>query len=241
MDLFGLLAVGPIEKVGQLGEVTVRADAGPDWSALWELWLFSLQMSQKLVQPLLTAEFGGGNSGIGAQGDADLASLSSNVRIIGTGDSELEGRANEVLARLEYMARSQSCNDAFRRAGLPTPFELVTGGRIVLVVRPLLTNPANNSVLGISEEVRAKANKGNAPAQTIRPQFTSTGKAIMVFAVDAFSGGFLDEAVPHEMIHAAGVGAYPSFGYGLTRFIGIGNDLGRYPHCRDIMDNCILK
>jgi hypothetical protein len=236
----------PVNFVDPAGLFALNREYFEAMEALWELWVFGMQMDQRLLPPLfdgleLSPDGGGGDSGIGGQDVGDLADLSSNIRIIGTGDSELERHKSEVLNRLEYMARNQSCNDAFRRAGLPTPFELITNGRIVLAARPLLTNPANNSLLGISEDVRAKANKSNAPAQTIRPRFTSTGKAIIVFAADAFSGDYLDEAVPHEMIHAAGVGSYPSFGYGFTRLIGVGNDLGRYPHYRDIMTNCMLK
>jgi RHS repeat-associated protein len=187
VDPTGMLTVGPVNG-GQLGVVTVKADAGPDWTAFWELWMFGMQMGQRLLPPLidgleLSPDGGGGGSGIGGQDVGDLADLSSNIWIIGTGDSELERHKSEVLKRLEYMARNQSCNDAFRRAGLPTPFELITNGRIALAARPLLTNPANNSLLGISEDVRAKANKSNAPAQTIRPQFTSTGKAIIVLGM----------------------------------------------------------
>ena len=51
-DPTGMLTVGPVNG-GQLGVVTVRADAGPDWTALWELWLFGMQMNQRLMQPLV--------------------------------------------------------------------------------------------------------------------------------------------------------------------------------------------
>ncbi len=50
-DPTGMLTVGPVNG-GQLGVVTVRADAGPDWTALWELWMFGMQMDQRLL-PLL--------------------------------------------------------------------------------------------------------------------------------------------------------------------------------------------
>jgi len=78
VDPFGLLAVGPIEKVGQLGEVTVRADAGPDWSALWELWWWSLQMSGAGGHGLLLDGpelLGGGGGGGGA---ATVSEISAN-------------------------------------------------------------------------------------------------------------------------------------------------------------------
>ena len=47
-----MLTVGPVNGV-QLGVVTVRADAGPDWTALWELWMFGMQMDQRLLPPLV--------------------------------------------------------------------------------------------------------------------------------------------------------------------------------------------
>ncbi|CDM67183.1 RHS repeat-associated core domain-containing protein [Pyrinomonas methylaliphatogenes] len=52
VDPTGMLTVGPVNGV-QLGVVTVRADAGPDWTALWELWMFGMQMDQRLLPPLI--------------------------------------------------------------------------------------------------------------------------------------------------------------------------------------------
>ncbi|PAL85514.1 hypothetical protein, partial [Acinetobacter baumannii] len=51
-DPTGMLTVGPVNG-GQLGVVTVRADVGPDWTAFWELWMFGMQMGQRLMQPLI--------------------------------------------------------------------------------------------------------------------------------------------------------------------------------------------
>jgi hypothetical protein len=52
VDPTGMLTVGPVNG-GQLGVVTVRGDAGPDWTALWELWMFGMQMDQRLLPPLV--------------------------------------------------------------------------------------------------------------------------------------------------------------------------------------------
>jgi RHS repeat-associated protein len=52
VDPTGMLTVGPVNG-GQLGVVTVKADAGPDWTALWELWMFGMQMDQRLLPPLI--------------------------------------------------------------------------------------------------------------------------------------------------------------------------------------------
>ncbi|HSD45252.1 MAG TPA: hypothetical protein VLB87_01470, partial [Pyrinomonadaceae bacterium] len=163
----------------------------------------------------------------------DLGNLLSNVKVVDTGgDTMFERNQNQVLNRIDYMARSAACNEAFRRAGLKTPFEIVQSG-VVLASRRALTDSSYNSQLGISEEVRTKANTSNAPAQTIRPQFTASKKPVIVFAADAFEDNYIDEAVPHEFIHAAGFGT-------ASGWFG-GHDLKAYPHYDDIIKNCRLR
>jgi hypothetical protein len=128
---------------------------------------------------------------------------------------------------------SKACGDAFKRAGLATPEEIINKG-ITIASSPLLNDSSNNDTLGIPESVRQKAAQSQAPAQTIRSQFTSKGP-IIFFRAEAFNDEvFLDEAVVHEFIHAAGVNTFPLWGYSLGR----GNDLSGYDYYQDIIDNC---
>ena len=128
---------------------------------------------------------------------------------------------------------TRSCAEAFRRAGLATPEEIINSG-YTIASSPLLNDSSNNELLGISESVRREAVKSQAPAQTIRPQFTSRGP-ITFFRAEAFTDlDYLDEAVAHEFIHAATVGEFPLWGYSLGR----GHDLSGYEHYQDIIDNC---
>ena len=157
----------------------------------------------------------------------------ANIRIIDTGgDTAVERNAQQLKTRMMRLALSKRCNDAFRRAGRPTPNDLVQKG-FSIASRRALTDPAYNKALGITEEIRAIANTSTAPAQTIRPQFTSSGKAVIILAGDAFVGNYLDEGIPHELIHAGGVDKAPSSGYPLR-----GTDLGRFPGYDDIIENC---
>ncbi|MGH9904402.1 MAG: hypothetical protein ACRD8U_02330 [Pyrinomonadaceae bacterium] len=128
---------------------------------------------------------------------------------------------------------SKGCAEAFKRAGLATPEEIINKG-FTIASSPLLNDSSNNDTLGIAESNRRDAVKSQAPAQTIRPQFTSKGP-ITFFRADAFTDlDYLDEAVAHEFIHAAGVDKFPLWGYSLGR----GHDLSGYEHYQDIIDNC---
>ena len=63
------------------------------------------------------------------QNSRQFSDPTSSIRIIDTGgDTALERNRSEILRRIEFMVNSGSCNAAFRRAGRPTPFELVAGG-----------------------------------------------------------------------------------------------------------------
>ncbi len=129
---------------------------------------------------------------------------------------------------------SKGCADAFKRAGLSTPEEIINKG-ITIASRPLLDDPSNNETLGLSESTRQGfSERSKADALTIRSQFTSKGP-IIFFRAEAFADlDYLDEAIAHEFIHAAGVGQFPLWGYRLGR----GNDLSGYEHYQDIIDNC---
>lgn len=166
------------------------------------------------------------------QNSTDSGKLNSNIKVVNTGgDTALEKNKDEVISRIEYMAKSTACNDAFKRAGLKTPLQMVQGG-ITLASRRALTDSSYNSALGITEEIRKEANTSGAPAQTIRPQFTSSGLPVIIIGGDAFGDNYLEEAIPHEMIHAAGFDKAPGW---------FGHDLKRFPYYGDIVINCRLK
>jgi YD repeat-containing protein len=162
--------------------------------------------------------------------------LRNNIRIVDAGgDTGLEKNKSQALNRIAYMVRSNDCAQAFRRAGLKTPLELIEKG-LLLAPRRTLTDPAYNKVLGIGEDVRRIANTSTQPAQTIQARFTTTGIPIIVIASDAFVGDYLEDAVPHEFIHVAGIGNMPQ------TFLGIPNpfahDLKGYKYFEDILKNC---
>ncbi|MGH9967130.1 MAG: hypothetical protein ACREBG_04765 [Pyrinomonadaceae bacterium] len=157
----------------------------------------------------------------------------NNIRIINTGgDTAFERNKGKILRKIEFMVNSGSCNDAFKRAGLPTPLELVKSGRVTLSSTKALTNSSYNSTLGIPDSVRVEALEENAPAQTIRND--RTGNAVTFFGSDAFDGSYLDEAVPHEFIHVAGIGKR----YGWFGWLGVGHDLSGYKNYANIIANC---
>ena len=132
---------------------------------------------------------------------------------------------------------SKGCAEAFKRAGLATPEELINKG-ITVADRPLLDDSSNNATLGLSESTRKYYSENSgAPALTIQSQFTSKGPLIF-FRAEAYTDtDYLDEAVAHEFIHAAGVGQFTLWGYRLGR----GTDLSAYDHYKDIIDNCGYK
>ncbi len=137
-----------------------------------------------------------------------------------------------IWMRIFHML-SKSCADAFRRAKLPTPEEIINNG-LTIAARPVLDNSSHNAALGISEDIRRKANESQAPVQTIRPQYTTKG-AIILFRAEAFTDkAYLDENIAHEFIHAAGVGPHPARGYALGR----GHDLSGYEPYTDIIKHC---
>jgi hypothetical protein len=91
-----------------------------------------------------------------------------------------------------------------------------------------LTNSSYNSVLGqalgtqsgsLPNATRIDALNADAPARTLRND--GNGKAIIFFGPGAFDPSYLDEAVPHEFIHAGGQGA----NYSVLGWIFGGHDL----------------
>jgi hypothetical protein len=155
----------------------------------------------------------------------------------------LEKNKLKVLSKIEWMVNSGSCNDAFKKWGLATPYDLVNSGKITLSSTQSLTNSSYNSVLGqalgtqsgsLPNATRIDALNADAPARTLRND--GNGKAIIFFGPGAFDPSYLDEAVPHEFIHAGGQGA----NYSVLGWIFGGHDLSGFNEkaYADIMANC---
>jgi hypothetical protein len=140
------------------------------------------------------------------------------------------------------MANSSNCNAAFKRWGLATPYDLVNNGLITLSATDSLASASYNKVLGqalgtqfgsLPDSVRIDTLNQDGPARTLRND--RTGKAIIFFGSDAFDAAYLDEAVPHEFIHAGGQGS----NYSLVGYF-FGHDLSGFNQeaYADIMANC---
>ena len=161
----------------------------------------------------------------------NVDSILNKIRYLG--DNVNNPDLKSMLQARLMVLLSKDCADAFKRAGLSTPEEIINKG-ITIASSPLLNDSSNNDTLGISEDIRKKAVQSQAPSQTIRSQFTSKGP-IIFFRAEAFSDtAYLDEAVAHEFIHAAGVDKFPLWGYALGR----GTDLSGYKPNPDIIANC---
>ncbi len=128
---------------------------------------------------------------------------------------------------------SKACAEAFKRAGLATPEEIINKG-ITIASSPLLNDSSNNATLGISESCVKKPLKVRHLRKRFDLSFTSNGPVIFFRAEAFYNTTYLDEAVAHEFVHAAGVDKFPLWGYSLGR----GNDLSGYDHYQDIIDNC---
>jgi len=178
------------------------------------------------------------------QNSGDISDPTSRIRIIDTGGSTaLERNRLRVLRKIEFMVNSGSCNAAFKRYGLATPFDLVNSGKITLSSPAALTNSSYNRVLGQALGARSGSlpnatridtlGESHAPAVTLRND--RTGNAIIFFGPDAFDPAYLDEAVPHEFIHAGGQGQK----YSLPGWF-FGHDLSGYNEeaYAYIMANC---
>ena len=154
----------------------------------------------------------------------------------------LGDKANDKNLRSMLQVRlmqllSKSCADAFKRAGLATPEEIINKG-ITIADRPLFDDSSNNETLGLSAQTQQFYSKNSqADALTIRAQFTSKGPIIFFRAAAYADSDYFDEAVAHEFIHAAGIDQFSLWGYRLGR----GHDLSAYDHYQDIIDNCGYK
>lgn len=161
----------------------------------------------------------------------NVDSILNKIRYLGDNVNNPDLKSLLVVRLMQLL--SNGCGEAFKRAGLATPEEIINKG-ITIASSPLLNDSSNNEILGISEGIRKKAVESQDPAQTIRRQFTSKGP-IIFFRAGAFTDlAYLDEAVAHEFIHAAGIEKFPLWGYA----VGRGTDLSDYDHYQDIIDNC---
>lgn len=160
--------------------------------------------------------------------------------IINTGGgSAFEKNKYKVINALERLANNEACNEAFRRAGLRTPKEIYDRGRgVILGSKLALRDSAYNHVLGITEDQRSEAVKSGAPALTFTG--TARGKPIILFGADAFDDDYLNESIPHETIHAAGVpkGAGANIFQRWSISLGLDHDLKFYKHYNDIIKHC---
>jgi hypothetical protein len=164
----------------------------------------------------------------------DLTPTLNKIRWFDSGNeypAEMPEYRSKVFDRIFWMLSNKECGEAFKRANLPTPNDIINNG-LTLAARPVLNDPSNNQPLGISEQVRQAFNESKAPVLTIMPQYTSKG-AIIFFRAEAFTDiNYLDENLAHEFIHAAGEGQHWWMG-GLR-----GHDLSGYEHYKDIIKNC---
>ena len=95
-----MLTVGPVNGV-QLGVVTVRADAGPDWTAFWELWVFGMQMNQRLLQPI---------GGSGSTQEIETIAPPFNEKDLQTVAAAIE--------RAKQLVNKRRCYEALKRYGV---------------------------------------------------------------------------------------------------------------------------
>jgi YD repeat-containing protein len=175
----------------------------------------------------------------GADGGEAYPGALSHIKFISGG--RLDRWYDRFIAVYQALALSKPCNQAFKRAGLKTPNELVQAG-FYLAPRPSLTSADNNGVLGISEAIRSEANKSKASAQTIQSQFTTLHRPIIVVSADFFLDNYWKEAAWHELIHAGGISVVLSTSQKASIPIlgGVywGHDLFGLAGYQDIYDNC---
>lgn len=181
--------------------------------------------------------FGGGNDFAQSQSRSRIRNVDSvmnKIRWIGDNVTKAELKS-QYQDRILHLL-SAACAAAFKSAGLPTPEDVINGG-LTIAAHPLLNDPVNNGVLGISEDIRREAVKNEAPAQTIPSRYTTKGAIILFRAEALLDQAYLNEALAHEFMHGA-IGTsqkFPLWGYSL---FGRGTDLSGHPHYKDIIDSC---
>ncbi len=160
------------------------------------------------------------------------------VRSRDGGNFENGENRKAVRRSLVWMVYDEDCAEAFNKAGLQTPEQIISSRGMIVAGAGMLLNSRNNSVLGISEGTRKNAVKSidNSKVQAFTVG-NKTGKVQTFYKNSAFVGASfwsgtyaIEEIVVHEMIHVAGVDKVEStFG---------GHDLSVYDHYRNILDNC---
>jgi YD repeat-containing protein len=163
------------------------------------------------------------------------------IEILNTeGNTAFEQNKDTILALISRMSDPNGpCAAAFKRAGLPTPGEIVNKG-LILGSRRALTDAAYNGVLGLTDAARKEYNQSGANAVTILD--STRGKPIILFSGGTFVDKRYLEDVPHEFIHAAGIRVW-RFVIGkdvgdIIPFLKRGHDLIHFPPYKDIISNC---
>jgi len=168
-----------------------------------------------------------------------LPLLRDKVKFVGfTKDQE------QILAsNLLRTVASKKCVDAFRKAGLSTPAEVMRDRGLIFGTFESLLDPSNNQVYGITEDerryIRATKNDVLKMAFTADPD-EKPGPVITWFHDWAFTGTAdttysFEETFTHERIHASGVPPTPYYFLGIFK---IGHDLDGYEHYGNIIENC---
>ncbi len=226
----------PLTAVGNwVGYLPMGARVGVDGP-----YTFFLDLSSIAVAESRNLGIGGNLSRLPGAGflnvsfQQDVVDLSKIKIVRADNKNAFERNEKKVLNLIARMAGSKRCNDAFKKAGLPTPLELLNKG-FTIGSAFLLTDSKYNEALGISEETRQKYHDFPGAALTF-PE-TKNGTPTILFSPRAFdkdgtSSTFyygLDEVVAHEFIHGGGVEAMPGW---------FGHDLSNYPHYDCIICSC---
>ena len=148
-----------------------------------------------------------------------------NIRFVASDGTAVGDNQQRIIGQIQNMAFSRGCTEAFRKAGLATPDELVQKG---LIIGPAsaLNNPGNNAAFGISEAQRKQYKDLTTTSNpllfigglTVQGKDFSDGRARIWFTADGVRKAFT-ETVIHEMMHAAGAGRYSAWtGHDLKNF-----------------------
>jgi hypothetical protein len=172
--------------------------------------------------------------------DAPIESLiNAKVSLIGFTKTQ-EERIKKCLIDLTF----SGCADAFRRAKLPTPEEVLRRDGIAFIHFDALNSPLREDLrkLGFNEQLRSNLrikllnSQLSAGAYTADPNETRANKmpTITFFYEHSFNWKeySFEESMAHEAIHRSGVTPYFRFS---------GHDLSNYSNYYDIIKSCTLK
>lgn len=154
-----------------------------------------------------------------------------------------EGR--ERLKPFIRQLMTNECGRAFREAGLKSPGLALKNGELIFAAREVLNDSSNNEALGLTEEARAIKNSSSAPATTLLPQESVSGRIGVIFVSRrAFwepSNMTLTDFAAHETIHGLGVPTSMSWYQFRVPIIGVmsrGHDLSAFPGYDKIVSAC---